>query len=89
MLKPRYAEVFTVVCGPEEYVSATLTQSLLTEAGEFVTLDRLRIGTRMKGKGTVKSVIHSGERRVYDLKLANGGNHYANGFIAKGATDEW
>lgn len=89
VLKPRYAEVFTVVCGPKEYVSATLTQSLLTEAGEFVTLDRLRIGTRMKGKGTVKSVIHSGERRVYDLKLANGGNHYANGFIAKGATDEW
>lgn len=89
VLTPRYAEVFTVVCGPKEYVSATLTQPLLTEDGEFVTLDRLRIGTRMKGKGTVKSVIHSGERRVYDLKLANGGNYYANGFIAKGAMDEW
>lgn len=89
VLKPHYTEVFTVVCGPKEYVSATLSQPLLTEDGEFVTLDRLRIGTRMKGKGTVKSVIHSGERRVYDLKLANGGNYYANGFIAKGATNEW
>lgn len=89
VLEPRYADVYTVVCEPTAYVSATLSQPLMMDDGKFVTLDRLRIGTKMKGRGTVKSVIHSGERLVYDLKLADGGDYYADGFIAKGATDEW
>lgn len=92
-LKPIYSDVYVVVCdgekGRKNYVSTTLTQPLLTADGEFKEVSMLRIGTVLKGAGKVRGIVYSGERKVYDLKLASGDAYYANGFVAKGATDEW
>lgn len=93
VLKPVYSDVYVVVCdgekGRKNYVSTTLTQPLLTAGGEFKEVSMLRIGTVLKGAGKVRGIVYSGERKVYDLKLASGDAYYANGFVAKGATDEW
>ncbi len=92
-LVPVYSDVYVVVCdgakGKKNYVSTTLTQPLLTADGEFKEVSMLRIGTELKNVGRVRGIVYSGERKVYDLKLASGEAYYANGFIAKGATDEW
>lgn len=92
-LVPVYSDVYVVVCdgakGKKNYVSTTLTQPLLTADGDFVEVSMLRIGTELKNAGRVRGIVYSGERKVYDLKLASGGAYYANGFVAKGATDEW
>lgn len=93
VMNPHYNEVYVVVCdagkGKKNYVSTTLTQPLLTADGEFVDVSVLRIGTELKGAGKVTGVVHSGERKVYDLKVTGANTYYANGFIAKGGTDEW
>ena len=92
-LVPVYSDVYVVVCdaakGKKNYVSTTLTQPLLTADGDFVEVSMLRIGTELKNAGRVRGIVYSGERKVYDLKLASGEAYYANGFVAKGATDEW
>lgn len=92
-LKPIYSDVYVVVCdgekGKKNYVSTTLTQPLLTADGDYKEVSMLRIGTVLKNAGKVRGIVYSGERKVYDLKLASGDAYYANGFVAKGATDEW
>lgn len=92
-LVPVYSDVYVVVCdaakGKKNYASTTLTQPLLTADGDFVEVSMLRIGTELKNAGRVRGIVYSGERKVYDLKLASGEAYYANGFVAKGATDEW
>ena len=93
VLKPVYSDVYVVVCdgekGKKNYVSTTLTQPLLTADGDYKEVSMLRIGTVLKNAGKVRGIVYSGERKVYDLKLASGDAYYANGFVAKGATDEW
>lgn len=93
VLKPVYSDVYVVVCdgekGKKNYVSTTLTQPLLTADGDYKEVSMLRIGTVLKGAGKVRGIVYSGERKVYDLKLASGDAYYANGFTAKAATDEW
>lgn len=93
VLKPVYNDVYVVVCdgekGKKNYVSTTLTQPLLTADGDYKEVSMLRIGTVLKNAGKVRGIVYSGERKVYDLKLASGDAYYANGFVAKGATDEW
>ena len=92
-LTPVYSDVYVVVCdgakGKKNYVSTTLTQPLLTADGDYKEVSMLRIGTELKNAGRVRGIVYSGERKVYDLKLASGEAYYANGFVAKGATDEW
>jgi|GEM_PF-554443 hypothetical protein len=92
-LVPVYSDVYVVVCdaakGKKNYVSTTLTQPLLTADGDYKEVSMLRIGTELKNAGRVRGIVYSGERKVYDLKLASGEAYYANGFVAKGATDEW
>lgn len=92
-LVPVYSDVYVVICdaakGKKNYVSTTLTQPLLTADGDFVEVSMLRIGTELKNAGRVRGIVYGGERKVYDLKLASGEAYYANGFVAKGATDEW
>ena len=93
VLKPVYSDVYVVVCdgekGKKNYVSTTLTQPLLTADGDYKEVSMLRIGTVLKNAGKVRGIVYSGERKVYDLKLASGDAYYANGFTAKAATDEW
>lgn len=93
VLKPVYSDVYVVVCdgekGKKNYVSTTLTQPLLTADGDYKEVSMLRIGTVLKNAGKVRGIVYSGERKVYDLKLASSDAYYANGFTAKAATDEW
>lgn len=93
VMEPRYADCYAVVCEKANHdknaVFTTLTQPLLTEDGTFVTVDVMRIGTKLKGAGAVLGIIYSGERKVYDLKVSGPNTYYANGLISKGATNEW
>lgn len=92
-MEPHYSEVYVVVCddgkGGQRYVNTTLTQPLMTDDGDFIEVGVLRIGQQLKNAGKVKSIMFSGERKVYDLKVAGVNTYYAKGFIAKGATNEW
>ena len=93
VMKPHYSDVYTVVCedvqGKKHYVNTTLSQPLLTEDGYFIVVGEMPIGTKLKCAGKVISVIYSGERKVYDLKVSGSNTYYADGFIAKGGSDEW
>lgn len=96
-MQPHYSEVYALVCtdasNHKHCVSTTLTQPLMGADGTFITLDKLDVGhTKLIYGGqsvTVLSIIHSGERKVYDLKVSGPNAYYADGFIAKGGTIEW
>lgn len=93
VMTPHYNDVYTVVCedgqGKKRCVNTTLSQPLLTADDSFVVVGAMPIGTKLKGAGKVVSVIGSGERKVYDLKVSCCNTYYADGFIAKGGSDEW
>lgn len=87
-MTPHTADVYTVIC-EKGAVHTTASQPLRTADGTDRTVDALTIGTDLARQGTVRSIIHSGKRTVYDLKT-DGSNYYlANNFIAKGGTREW
>lgn len=92
-MKPHYNDVWNLVCKDglnTYYVSATLTQPVLTETDGFVELGKLTLGTDIKGRGKIVNMVYSGERKVYDLQVSGDNNYYADGFIAKGgSTDNW
>ena len=91
-LTPKYNDVWNLVCKDgvnTNYVSATLTQPLLTDDG-WKEIGNMTLGTTLKGKGRVVNMVYSGDRKVYDLQLTGDNNYYADGFIAKGgSTDNW
>lgn len=93
VLTPRYEDVYIITCEDEKnnkkYVSCTLTQPLLTSEGDFREVAILRIGTELKNAGKVKGIAFSGNRKVYDLKVTGANTYYANGFVAKGGSNEW
>lgn len=92
-MKPRYSDVYIVICQDEEgnmrNVSTTLTQPLLLDDGTWRDVAMLRIGDDLKNVGKVNGIIFNGTRKVYDMKLTGVNTYCANGFIAKGATNEW
>lgn len=88
-MTPHYTDVYTVVCDNNNFVSTTATQPLLDKDNNFLLVSDIKIGTELKCVGKVKSIVYSGERKVYDLKVSGNNNYYANGFIAKGGTNEW
>lgn len=92
LMTPHYADVFTVVARNGniiKHVNTTLTQPLLAGNGIFIDIADLKIGQELAVVGMVTAIVHSGERKVYDLKVSDDNTYYANGFVAKGGTDEW
>lgn len=93
ILNPKYNDCWNIICkdGQDIHcVSATLTQPLLTADGSFVEIGKLTLGRELKGRGKVINMVHSGERKVYDLQVTGENNYYADGFIAKGGgTENW
>lgn len=93
VMKPYHNSVYMVVCddeqGEKHCVRTTATQPLLTAKGFFVIVGEMTIGTMLKGVGKVVGIIFEGERKVYDLKVSGSNTYYADGFIAKGGSDEW
>lgn len=92
-MEPHESEVYMVVCqdndGDLHDVITTLTQPLLQEDGTWKEVSVMRIGDVLRNAGVVKSIIFNGTRKVYDMKLTGVNTYYANGFVAKGATNEW
>lgn len=88
-MNPRFSDVYMVITDKQKSVSTTLSQPLMKEDGTFVLVRDLGIGTQLRGAGKVTGIVHSGERKVYDIKVTGENNYYADGFIAKGGTDEW
>lgn len=90
IMTPRYALVYVLVTdtGTDKTVFLTPTQPLMKDDGTWATIQELRVGDKLKGKGKAVSIILSGDRKVYDLKV-DGDQYYANGFIAKAGTTEW
>lgn len=90
IMKPHYNDVYAVVVNNKMYVNTTLSQPLLTSDGGFILVKDINVGeTILANRGKVQAVVHSGERKVYDLKVSGENKYFANGFIAKGGTDEW
>ena len=90
VMTPRYSSVYVLVTDDKlnKTVYLTDSQPLMKEDGEWATIKDIKVGDKLKGKGKAVSLIYSGDRMVYDLKV-EGGMYYANGFIAKAATTEW
>lgn len=89
VLSPKYADVYSVVCDNNKVVNTTLKQPLLDNNRKWITVEKVTVGTKLKDVGTVKSIVYSGERKVYDLKVTGDNAYYANEFIAKGGANEW
>lgn len=90
VMNPHYSSVYILVTDDkfDKMVYLTESQPLMKEDGEWATIKDLRVGDKLKDKGKAVSLIYSGDRMVYDLKV-DGDMYYANGFIAKAATTEW
>lgn len=87
VMTPHFAHTYTIVT-EGGYVNTTDTQPLMKDDGTWATVKELTVGTKMKDKGTVMNIIYSGDRKVYNLKTESG-MYYADGFVAKAATNEW
>lgn len=87
-LTPRYSDTYTLLTDTHA-VHTTLSQPFTCADGIDRTLADLTIGTELALAGHITGIVHSGRRKVYDLKIS-GTNHYlANGFLAKGGDSEW
>lgn len=88
-MTPHYSDVYTVITDKQKAVSTTLSQPLMKEDGSFILVSDMSIGTQLRDVGKIVGIVHSGERKVYDLKVTGENNYYADGFIAKGGDKEW
>lgn len=82
-MQPHHAEVYNLICS-DAHIGATLSQPFLTEDGEWVTLEDLKMKRCLKNAGDVREVSFRGNRRVYDLQVSGKNTYIADGFIAKG-----
>lgn len=89
VMEPHFTDVYTVVTDELNAVSTTPTQPLLADDGTFVLVSDLTVGKVLRGVGKIISIVYSGERKVYDIKVTGENRYYAEGFIAKGGTNEW
>lgn len=92
-LKPTVQQTYAIITkdktGKINKVFTTLSQPLMLADGEFIPLAELKINDELMNVGKITAIAYSGERKVYDLKLTGSNTYYANGFIAKGGTNEW
>ena len=83
VMKPHYNDVYNIIC-ENGHTSTTLSQPLMKPDGEYILAGDLKIGTELKRVGKVRSLIYSGERKVYDFKTSDDNNYIADGFVAMG-----
>lgn len=90
VMEPHIAKVYTIITDDihDQYLNLTETQPMLMDDGAYKTIGEMGFHETFKGKGKIITMVESGERRVYDLKVPSG-SYYANGFIAKAGTTEW
>lgn len=87
LAEPKEMEIYKVKAGENE-VLTTLSQPLMTEKGELVEVEIMKLGTMLKDVGKVEAIEKAGVDTVYDIKTTGSNCYYANGFIAYGAFDE-
>lgn len=87
VMNPRFAATYTIVASGGA-VTCTKSQPIMKEDGEWETVAHMTVGMKLKGKGEIRNIIYSGDRKVYDLKV-DGDSYYADGFTAKAGTEEW
>lgn len=83
VMKPHYNDVYNIIC-EHGHTSTTLSQPLMKPDGEYILAGDLKIGTELKRVGKVRSLVYSGERKVYDFKTSDDNNYIADGFVAMG-----
>jgi len=93
VMEPHYADVyaFTATDENDDYHVAftTSTQPILCDDGTFVTVGNMKLGKKLRGGLELVSIEYDEFCPVYDLKVSGENNYYADGFIAKGGTNEW
>jgi hypothetical protein len=93
VMEPHYADVYAVTATDknDDYhvMFATSTQPILCEDGTFVTVGNMKPYKKLRGGVQLISVEYDEFCKVYDLKVSGENNYYADGFVAKGGTNEW
>ena len=93
VMEPHFADVYAVTATDknDDYhvVFATSTQPILCEDGTFVTIGNMKPYKKLRGGLQLISVEYDEFCPVYDLKVSGENNYYADGFVAKGGTNEW
>ena len=93
VMQPHFSDVYAITAKDkdENYIVAltTSTQPLLCADGTFVTVGNLKPYKELHGGLTVMSIEYDEFCEVYDLKVSGENNYFADGFAAKGGTNEW
>ena len=93
VMEPHYADVYALTATDEndDYHVAftTSTQPILCDDGTFVTVGNMKLGKKLRGGLELVSIEYDEFCPVYDLKVSGENNYYADGFVAKGGTNEW
>lgn len=93
VMEPHYADVYALTAKDKDgnYVVAftTSTQPVLCADGTFCKVGNLKLTKELHGGLVVQSIEHDEFAPVYDLKVSGENNYYADGFVAKGGTNEW
>ena len=93
VMEPHYADVYALTAKDKDgnYVVAftTSTQPVLCADGTFCKVGNLKLMKELHGGLVVQSIEHDEFAQVYDLKVSGENNYYADGFVAKGGTNEW
>ena len=93
VMQPHHADVYAVTAkdkdGNFHVVLTTSTQPLLCENGKFVTVGNMKLCKILRGGLEIISIEYDEFCKVYDLKVSGENNYYADGFVAKGGTNEW
>ena len=93
VMEPHHADVYAVTATDknDDYhvVFATSTQPILCEDGTFVTIGNMKHRKKLRGGLELISIEYDEFCPVYDLKVSGENNYYADGFVAKGGTNEW
>lgn len=93
VMEPHYADVYALTAKDKDgnYVVAftTSTQPVLCADGTFCKVGNLKLMKELHGGLVVVSIEHDEFAPVYDLKVSGENNYYADGFVAKGGTNEW
>ena len=93
VMEPHYADVYAVTAKGKDddfhVVLTTSTQPLLCEDGKFVTVGNMKLCKILRGGLEIISIEYDEFCKVYDLKVSGENNYYADGFVAKGGTNEW
>ena len=93
VMEPHHADVYAVTATDEfndyHVAFATSSQPILCDDGTFVTVGNMKIGKKLRGGLELVSIEYDEFCPVYDLKVSGENNYYADGFVAKGGTNEW